>query len=135
MRFEIRPAGGGLSVGCSWRQLGLEQLRLALPVVLWRTARATAGGRPLPNATVADPATVEFAGEFVVETPLFGTRATLTPPREGASRAIWPLEPVRTYGKLFEREGFESFFRMALVETVLERPARRSRLAWRLDVE
>jgi hypothetical protein len=48
---------------------------------------------------------------------------------------VWPLEPVRTYGTLFDDERFESYFRIALVETVIAEPAREGSGQWRLRVE
>jgi hypothetical protein len=136
VRFELRPRGEEMVIACSYRQLGLEELRLAMPVVLWRTARGLAGGKELPaDARVAEPLQIDFDGNFTVETPLFGTVSTLSPPGGLRTRAVWPLEPVRTYGQLFDVERFESFFRMALVETIIEKPGREGRAEWRLSVE
>jgi len=135
VRFEVAPAGGELAIRYSYRQLGLEYLRLAMPMVLWRTARGLADGKELPAANVKEPAFLDVEKEFVVETPLFGTKTTLVLPRKEKARAVWPLEPVRTYGKLFDEEKFESFFRIAQVETVIEKPAREGSGEWRLRVE
>ncbi|MHC4914089.1 MAG: hypothetical protein ACYTGB_01240 [Planctomycetota bacterium] len=135
VRFELAPAGDEMVVGYTYRQLGLNELRLAMPVVLWRTARGLAGEKEIPaDAAVAEPVLLETGEEFVVETPLLGTTATLKLPAEGKGRVVWPLEPVRTYGKLFDEELFESFFRMALVETVIESPPREGSGEWRLGV-
>ena len=64
-----------------------------------------------------------------------GTSATLTVPADGATRVKYPLWPVRTYGKLFDEERFESFFAIALVETVLTDPPPEGAGQWRLRVE
>jgi len=135
VRFELEPAGGGMAIRYRYRQLALKELRLALPMVLWRTARGLADGKELPAAGLAEPVFLDVEREFAVETPLFGTRATLSPPAGPPARVVWPLEPVRTYGQLFPEEKFESFFRMALVETVIEKPAREGSGEWRLRVE
>jgi hypothetical protein len=136
VRFELEPSGDEMVIGYRYRQLGLKELRLALPMVVWRTATALAGGKKLAaDAQVAEPVFAETGREFVVETPLFGTTAKLSLPEEGRGRAVWPLEPVRTYGALFPEERFESFFRMALVETVVENPPREGSGEWRLKVE
>ncbi len=135
VRFELAPAGDEMLIGYSYRQLGLKELRLALPMVLWRTARALAGGKELPaDAAVAEPVLLDAGREFVVETPLFGTKTALSLPAEGAGRVVWPLEPLRTYGVLFPEEFFESFFRIALVETVIENPPAEGSGEWRLRV-
>jgi hypothetical protein len=43
----------------------------------------------------AQPAQIELEAKLVVETPLFGTTATLFPPKEGTSRIVWPILPMR----------------------------------------
>jgi hypothetical protein len=136
LRFDLQPAGDEMVIAYSYRQLGLEELRLAMPMLVWRSGKALVGGEELPaDARVAEPVKPDVAGRFVVETPLFDSKATLTLPEEGASRVIWPLEPVRTYGQLFDEENFSSFFRIALVETVIEKPEREGSGEWRLRVE
>ena len=78
---------------------------------------------------------LDAAGEVVVETPACGTRTVLTLPEGRDARVVWPLEPVRTYGKLFPEESFDSFFRMASVETVISDPGREGSGLWTLVVE
>jgi len=159
VRFELEPAGDRVAIRYQYRAVGLRELRVALPLVLWRTARGSVDGRELPppprGTSPAEPghedeevvplkrgaasgepfSAVAARREVAVETPLFGTRLTLSIPKAGATRVLWPLWPVRTYGKLFADERFESFFSIALVETVLPRPGRAGSGAWRLKVE
>jgi hypothetical protein len=48
---------------------------------------------------------------------------------------LWPLFPVRVYtGGLFPDERFESFYTIALVETVLPAPGQSGNGEWRLEV-
>jgi len=155
VRFELEPAGEAVDIRYRYRALGLAELRLALPLVLWRGAKGFADGRelpppPRPAAPAEDEETVPIergrvSGEpfstvgverrAAVETPLFGTRLELAVPRAGRTRVLWPLWPLRTYGRLFADERFESFFSIALVETVLAKPGRSGSGGWRLRVE
>jgi hypothetical protein len=156
VRFELQPAGDAVDIRYRYRALGLAELRLALPLILWRGAKGFADGRelppppPKPAASREDEEVVPFergrmGGEpfsvtgverrAAVETPLFGTRLELTVPRAGQTRVLWPLWPLRTYGRLFADERFESFFSIALVETVLAKPGRSGSGGWRLRVE
>ena len=51
VRFEIAPDGDELAIGYEYRALPLRELRLAIPLLLWRGATATVDGAPLPEAT------------------------------------------------------------------------------------
>lgn len=133
VRFELVPAPDRLLIRFHYRAIGLEELRLALPLVLWRGARAFADDRPLSTTRTGRSAPARR--DLRVECPLFGTRTTLTLPTSGRSHVLFPLWPVRTYGRLFQRENFDSFFSIALVETVLQRPGRSGSGEWRLTVE
>ncbi|HOX08940.1 MAG TPA: hypothetical protein PK280_21270, partial [Planctomycetota bacterium] len=156
VRFEIEPKGGALAIRYRYEAVGLRELRVSLPLVLWRTARGFADGRelrvpaaPAQRKKQRGPALVEEGGalcgepfsvspvrrEVAVETPLFGTRATLRVPSAGKTRVLWPLWPLRTYGRLFADERFPSFFSIALVETVLAEPGRAGQGAWELRVK
>ncbi len=131
VRFEIAPDGDELAIVYRYRALPMRELRLALPLLLWRGATATVDGEPLTEGSGGTP----VKREVRVDTPAFGTATTLTVPDEGATRVKYPLWPVRTYGKLFDDERFTSFFAIALVETVLSAPAREGAGQWRLRVE
>lgn len=133
VRFQIECAGDRIRIGYRYQAVRLKEMRLALPLVLWRSATAHTLGRALAES---GETTVVPAGESVtVDTPAFGTRTTLTLPEGHPSRIVWPLDPVRTYGSLFPNERFSSFFRMALVETVIDDPGAEGSGHWTLRVE
>ena len=135
--FEVEPAGDQVNIRYRYRTCGVQELRIALPLVLWRTARCLADERALDGpGEQQEPSVVEVQRDVAVECPLFGTRATLTIPAEGKTRVRFPLEPLRSYGPLFrpEDERFESFFAMAQVETTLAAPERSGRGEWTLRV-
>lgn len=137
VRFDVRPLDGNtLDIRYSYQSLPVagvvREIRLALPMVLWQTARAFADDTHLPSKSRL--LTLHPRHHLVVETPLFQTRAVLTFPASGTTEVRWPLEPVRTYGELFSREKFESFFRMAQVETVLRNPPPRGTGRWLLTI-
>ena len=47
VRFEIEPAGDGVSIRCRFEQMGAKELRLALALVLWRRATCRVDGAEL----------------------------------------------------------------------------------------
>jgi len=137
VRFEIEPDGDALSIRCRFETLAVSELRLALQLVLWRSARCLVDGAALEGpAEQQEPGVVPVERSVAAECPLFGTTATLAVPQCGRTRVRFPLWPLRSYGPLFppDQERFESFFAMAQVETVFEVPPRAGSAAWRLTV-
>jgi hypothetical protein len=133
--FDLCVSGDDVTIKASWQQLAVKQLRLAIPMVIWRGGSAFADGQQLPAASIDDPALIEIDKSLTVETPIFGSKVSITVPTGGSNRVIWPLEPVRTYGQLFEEEHYQSFFRIALVETVIDNPETEGAVCWKLSVE
>lgn len=153
VRFELTPRARDVDIRYSYEAIGLEELKVALPLVLWRGARGFADGRALPapkparrkasagrmndngGAMSGEPfSTVNVTRAVTVESPCFDTTLTLTVPKAGKTLVLWPLWPLRTYGELFPKERFESFFSIALVETTLANPGRSGSGAWRLSI-
>ena len=136
VRFEVEPDGDDMAVRYQYECMGVKDLRLALPLVLWRTARGSAGGEAFPEAADHDDVRVfDVEGPVVVETPIFESKTTLTLPSAGRTRITWPIDPIRTYGVLFAEEHFSSFFRMAMVETVIDDPGPSGSGQWKVSVE
>jgi len=138
VRFEIEPSGNEAHIRYQFEQRGVRELRLALQLVLWRGATCRVDGAELDGPhEQQEPSTVDVARQVAVDCPLFGTRAALTVPTDGAARVRFPLWPIRSYGPLFppEKEHFRSYFAMAQVETVFTRPERRGRGEWRLRID
>jgi hypothetical protein len=134
VRFEIEPQGDELTIRYMYETMGVRELRLTLPLVLWRSgATCHVDGRPLDGPVdQQEPSETSVEREVSAECPLFGTTTLLTVPSEGRSLARFPLWPLRSYGPLFEDERFESFFTMAQVETVIENPGRTGSGEWTL---
>jgi len=136
VRYEIEPDGDDVAIRYNYRTFGVEELRLALPLVLWRGAACLVDGATLDGPREQqEPNVVEVMREVAVNCPLFGTKATLTVPEAGAARVRFPLWPIRSYGPLFDDERFDSFFAIAQVETVLAPPPRSGAGAWTLRVQ
>jgi len=133
VRFEIKPDGAELDIRYSYESIHLEQLRVALPVLVWDTARGFADGRELEPSR--EPTEVEVERDVVVECPLFGTRATLSVPQAGATRVLFPLAPPQSYHEAEPEKTPRGFFSLALVETILDEPGRSGSGKWRLRVE
>lgn len=140
VRFELEPDGDAATVRYRFEQRMAKELRVALQLVLWRTATCHVDGAELDGPVEQQEASVApVENEVVVDCPLFGTRVTLTVPDDGSARVRFPLWPMRHYGRAFQlfapdKERFESFFAMAQVETVLADPPRTGSGEWVLRV-
>ncbi len=138
--FEIEPQGDVVTVRYRFDQRLARELRVALQLVLWRTASCRVDGVELDGPHEKQAASVvPVEREVSVDCPLFGTRATLAVPEEGAARVRFPLWPVRSYDRSFQEfpadvEHFESFFAMAQVETVFEDPPETGAGEWTLRI-
>ncbi len=133
VRFEIEPTGAELAVRYSYQSIRLEQLRVALPMLLWDAAKGFADGRELE--LTPEPTEVEVERDVVVECSLFGTKATLSVPEAGDTRVLFPLAPMQSYREPAAQRVPGGFFWLALVETVLDEPGRSGSGEWRLRVE
>jgi hypothetical protein len=141
VRFEIDPAGDAAVLRYGFEQMGAVELRIALPMVLWRGARCLVDGAALDGPHEQQAASVvPVQNEVAVECPLFGTRTTLAVPGEGAARVRFPLWPMRHYDRPFQtfepgEEHFGSFFTIAQVEALLRDPPRTGSGEWMLTVQ
>ena len=133
VRFTLEPAGEELVIRFHYETVAVEELRVALPMLLWGDATASVDGRELPRSDAPAEGTVER--EVAVETPLFGTKATLSTPGAGRSRVRYPVTPTRSYRESGGKTPPEGFFTLAFVETVLEPPGRVGAGEWRLRIE
>ncbi|MFW6159062.1 MAG: hypothetical protein ACOC8E_06880 [Planctomycetota bacterium] len=125
VRFEVEPHADGLAIRYSYRAAGVEELRVALPLVVWEGGRVLADGRPVEPAT--EPARLPVERRVTVEQALFDAAATLAVPDVGRTRVIFPLGGTEPgYGP--------AFLSLAFVETVLETPGREGAGEWRLEV-
>ena len=132
VRFEFEPLGAELAIRYTYRAVGVEELRIALPVLLWEGAKGFADGRLLPPGGEAGTFGVEQA--VVVECPLFGTEVTLSIPGAGNSRVLYPLAPMQSYIEAGGKKLPAEHFSLAFVETVLSEPGRSGSGEWRLKV-
>ena len=132
-RFELQPTDGALVVRCRYTAFGIEELRLALPMLLWEDATLAVDGRRIEAGEQAADLTADR--EVAVDTPLFGTRAVLDVPAAGRTHVVYPVQPMRSYSRARERKLPAGFFALAFVETVLDDPGRSGAAEWRVRVE
>ena len=132
VRFEIEPDPQGLAVRYEYRAEGVEELRVALPLVVWEGGRVLTDNNPVgPEAEL-----VEFpvARQVEVDQPLFGARTTLTVPAAGATRITFPIRSIQSYTTQATEKEPPGIFAIAFVETVLDVPGRSGAGEWKLVV-
>jgi hypothetical protein len=129
VRFDVEPNGSGLLIRYEYRATGVEELRLALPLLAWEDAAVTADGRPMNSA--GQP----VEREVRVETPLFGTRTILTVPDAGRTRVLALASPMQSYREAEGKKSPRGTFTLAPIETVFDKPDRSGAGTWRLRVE
>jgi len=133
VRFALEAFDTELVIRYTYEARGVEQLRVALPMLLWEDARAVADARPLTLSE--QPAEVAVERQVAVEAPLFGATVILSVPAPGRTRVLYPAAPARRYRGHHGNEVPEGFFTLAFVETVLDGPGRSGSGEWRLRVQ
>jgi hypothetical protein len=133
VRFTIRPDGDELVIGYAYQAMCVEELRLALPLLLWGDAAAAVDGVELRDADEVQARDV--AQCVTVAAPQFDTTATLTVPDAGQTRALFRLLPKGPYKPGTPQTRGDSPFSLVFVETVLSDPGRAGSGEWRLRVE
>ncbi|MFO7897586.1 MAG: hypothetical protein R6V58_00830 [Planctomycetota bacterium] len=125
VRFEIEPDGEALAIRYRYRAAGVEELRVAVPMVVWDGGHVLADGRPVEPE--AQPAELAIERRVTVEQALFAATATLTVPEAGRTHVVFPLGATEPgYGP--------TLLSLALVETVLPDAGREGAGQWTLDV-
>jgi len=134
--FEVVPIDAQTAeVRFTWSVRGVERLAVQVPVVVWRGAEIAIPGDVLqepptldvtadegPTAALKIGGVTAVTGPIRVEHDRLGYAFEVTPPDVGSIYARSPLEPVRTYGRLFDGEGFDSPYTMCLLGTQIDNP-------------
>lgn len=132
VRFELEPEGRRLTIRYTFECVGLEELRLCLPLVVWHP-----GGMLLEGKTALDDGkTVERAVHRCVaaEDSFHGTKTTLFAPASGRTLFRYPVDFMRSYTRSFVRDKSVPLFRLGQMETVWRSPARKGKGEWGLEV-
>ena len=99
--------------------------------MVWDGAVLGIDGRP---AAAVPFAQTSVTGDIIVSGGIWGSRVTLTPPAGAACRVNWPLDILRTYMQLFDKEPFDPPFRIAMVCAQWENPAPEGSAEFRISI-
>ena len=136
--FEVEPIDNrSAEVRFTWLMRGVERLAVQAPVVVWRGARIALPGHKIepppsivPSETDGPTAALKIGGVTLIDGPVrvehdaLGYAFEVTPPGLGMAYARFPLEPIRSYGKLFDDERFDSPYHICLLGTQIDAPER-----------
>ena len=112
-----------------WTVAGVGRLCLQLPLLLWRGGLLRADGKVLEGRApgLSGPVRAVEVRDAVTQ-----TWTSLAVPAVGETRVRLGLEPLRTYGKLFEVEHFEPPYHLLLVSTQIDAPMATGTAVWDL---
>lgn len=122
---------GRFILQADWHLAGATRLCLQLPMVLWQGGELCADGRPLDAAATA---LSEPVHRVEMTDHRLGAGTQLLVPSVGQTRIRPGLEPLRTYGKLFPVEHFDTPFRIILVSTQIDEPPASGSARWEVTV-
>lgn len=136
--FDVRPIDAAKAeVRFSWLVGHVERLAVQVPIVIWRGGSLTAPGEVLepppdvvpsaaggPTVAARIGGVTRLAGPVRVEHDRLGYAFEVAPPEVGTAYARYPLEPIRSYGRLFDQGPFDSPYTICLLGTQVDRPAR-----------
>ena len=133
VRFEFEPSPEAVEIRYQYRVAGVNELRLALPLLFWAGAQGKVDGaefsieEELSNLTVKE--------EVAVVNPAYDSTTRLSVPDQGHTHMLVPLESVGFYNADARRGKLASLFVLGMVETVLEDPGKNGSGLWQLAVE
>ncbi len=129
--FNLRPDGDArFLIEAAWDLTGVERLNLQLPFLMWRLGDARADGNPLE---AAKPALSQPVSNLDIGDSIAGTRVEVALPEVGKTRLRLGLEPLRSYGPLFEHENFDTPFHIIMASTQLDHPPATGVAKWTLS--
>lgn len=130
--FSLKPNGDdAFAIGARWKTAGARRLCLQIPLILWRKGSVKLDGESVDGC---QPSLSRPIRQIEVHDSIKESTVTLKVTDVGETRVRLGLEPLRTYGKLFEKENFDSPYHILLVTTQFDSADPGGEMAWEVKI-
>ena len=130
VRFEVEPRGDAIEIRYRFRCRGVRELRLMLPLVVWRGGECFVDG----GKALGEHERIPVRGEVTVRTSAWDARTRIEIPRAGSTFALGLMDCASGTSTGLGEEPFRPYLRRCLLETVFTNPDGEGEGKWTVDV-